>query len=314
MNPQPLREEESFDGALERASQGRFREAIDGVTGALHQAPDHPHTRARAAEALARIGRLAETAAALDHAEAALAEATRLAPTHADLHYRLACVRLLAGKRAEARRALGVALSLNPRYLAARLEMALLDAREGRLGEALDTLRKLESETAVEEPRVFGRGLRSLEHAEWEEAGTLLRQALRLGDPVLQDAIQEFHGLMRGGERLEAARRMREALREREAYPDLHCLLGLAELEEGHLDDALASFARALELHPDYHLARVQLARTLEALGDLAQAEDQVALVLHADPANPQALALRERWSRHPRWRATESSEARKAS
>ena len=87
------------------------------------------------------------------------------------------------------------------------------------------------------------------------------------------------------------------------AWSDLHYLLGASELEDGAFDDALASFCRALELQPDYHAARVQLARTLESLGDQAQAEEQAALVLEADPHHPQALELCERWTRLQRRR-----------
>src|SRR5207247_4350489 len=88
------------------------------------------------------------------------------------------------------------------------------------------------------------------------------------------------------------------------------CSSDLVELEEGAFDDALASFCRALELQPDYHAARLQLARTLESLGDPVQAEEQAALVLEADPRHPQALELcqqigRASWRERVRnWRA----------
>ena len=110
--------------------------------------------------------------------------------------------------------------------------------------------------------------------------------------------VQQFQQLLSEGDPAAAARLVRQALRHHEGYADLHCLLGAAELEEGRPDEALWSFARALELHPDYHAARVQFARALEVLGDLVQAGEQIALVLQADPQHPQALRLQERWSR----------------
>ena len=94
----------------------------------------------------------------------------------------------------------------------------------------------------------------------------------------------------------------------------IHALLGTVELEEGQVDDAIATLGRALELHPDYHAARVLLARALEASGDRAQAEEQVTLVLDADPQNPAALELAERWSRLHRRRDRSATRARKAS
>ncbi len=107
---------------------------------------------------------------------------------------------------------------------------------------------------------------------------------------------------------------LREAVEAHPGYPDLHYLLGCSELEAGLCDDALASLARALELHPDYHTARVQLARTLEALGDLVQAGEQVALVLQEDPAHPQALELQSRWTRRRDAGSRAAALARKAS
>ena len=66
-------------------------------------------------------------------------------------------------------------------------------------------------------------------------------------------------------------------------------------------DDALASLAGALELNPDYHAARVELARTLELLGDTPQSLRQLELVLAHDRAHPEARALHARLtSRRP--------------
>jgi tetratricopeptide (TPR) repeat protein len=110
--------------------------------------------------------------------------------------------------------------------------------------------------------------------------------------------VNAYHHLMAAGEVEGAVAIMRQAIGTRETYADLHYLLGAAEFEAGLYDDALASLARALELHPDFHHARVALARVLEAYGDVARATEQIALVLQLEPAHPQALALQERWSR----------------
>src|SRR5207249_11365048 len=143
-------------------------------------------------------------------------------------------------------------------------------------------------------PRLFREGIQSLEHADWQEAGTRLRRALHLDEPGLNEMLEDVRQRIARGDRVTAARRLREALVQHPGYADLLCWLGIAELEEGHLDDAIATLARALELHPDYHAARVQLARALEASGDLVQAEEQIGWVLESDPRNPQALELAE--------------------
>jgi tetratricopeptide (TPR) repeat protein len=257
---------------------------------------------------------MAEAAGDVGAATRALEAALEIAPRYADVHYQLARLQVQARQLPAARKSLGAGLRINANYVAARVELALLDAREGLLGEAIEALRRLDLGRAPHEPRLFHRGIQSLEHADWQEAETLLRQALHLDEPGLSERLDEVHARMSRGDRSGAARLIRETLGEHPSYVDLHCLLGVAELEEGHFDDAIATLAHALELHPDYHVARVHLARALEASGDLVQAEEQVALVLESDPQNPQALELSQRWERWHRRRGRSTAASRKAS
>jgi tetratricopeptide (TPR) repeat protein len=315
MSPRPLEPEAAaFDGPVQLAREGHHGEAVAVLRRTLDGRALHKQHRTAAATALSQIARLAEASGDLENAEQALDEALRICPAYADLHHRRACVLMLRHNRSEARRALDQALRINPGYVAARLDRALLDAREGLLGEALEALRRLGQQHHVEKPRVFRQGLKSLEQADWEEAEILLKQALRLSEPGMEVVVQQFQRLLSEGDPAAAARLVRQALRQHEGYADLHCLLGAAELEEGRPDEALWSFARALELHPDYHAARVQFARALESLGDLVQAAEQIALVLQADPRHPQALGLQERWSRLRDRRRRSGGETRKVS
>src|SRR5262249_19916347 len=222
--------------------------------------------------------------------------AARLAPGFADVYFRLACVRLSLQKRLEARHDLETALRINPRYVAARVELALLDAREGLLGEALDTLRQLSGQVRGEGARSYGEGLARLEQAEWEEAGAHFRHALSVGDATV--AVQEFHARRSRGDRAGARQMLLAALASNEGFADLHCLLGTLELEDGAHDDALASFCPSLERQPHDAAARVALARPRGARGDKARAEEQAALVPEAAPRPPLALELCERWTR----------------
>lgn len=299
MSPRPLSPEHAlFEPALEQARTGRLDEALETLAAAMEPRAGREQRRKAAAAAYAEVARMAQAGGNLATAERALDEALRLAPRFADLHYQQACLLLLRQQRGGARAALGEALRINPRYLAARLELALLDAREGLLAESLTALRALEQESRVEEPQAFQRGLQSLGRAEWDEASALLRSALRISDPTVERIVRDHRGLMAAGEHARALQGLRAAVDAHPGYPDLHYLLGCCELESGMTDDAIASLARALELHPDFHSARVQFARALETLGDLSQAGEQVALVLRDDPGHPQALELEARWSR----------------
>lgn len=315
MSPRPLPPSQgSFDVFVDLARDGHHLQALEKLARALTDQPLHAQVRGAAVEALTRISRMAEGAGDLGSATSALEEALRIAPRYADVHYQFARLEIQARRFAGARKSLDAALRINPGYVAARVELALLDAREGLLGEAIEALRRLDLGRAPHEPRLFHRGIQSLEHADWQEAETLLRQALHLDEPGLSERLDEVRARMGRGDRLGAARLIRETLADHPGYVDLHCLLGIAELEEGYFDDAIATLAHALELHPDYHAARVQLARALEASGDLVQAEEQVALVLESDPQNPQALELSERWGRWHRRRRRSAGASRKDS
>jgi tetratricopeptide (TPR) repeat protein len=302
MSPRPVEiPTPQFQQAIRSARAGRFGEAVQAIERELSRQKERESCAAAAANALAETARLAETGGDLATSDRALELALELRPRYADLHYQRACVLLARQRRAEARRCLDAAIGLNPHYLAARLEHAMLDAREGLIGEALDSLRTLARDLPVEDPRAFQQGLKSLERADWDEADALLRRALSLSNPDLKEQLERLRAHLDQGEAGRAAQFLREILPGREAYPDLHQLLGMAELALGHVDDALVALARALELNPDFHDARVQFARALECAGASAPAEAQLALVLRCDPAHRGALELKETWARRAR-------------
>jgi tetratricopeptide (TPR) repeat protein len=298
MSPRPTRSQVPDLGEVQRlATQGRHEAALrrlDGILGP-HPAESNRHAAVSLLRALARE---AQAAGDLGGAVLLLDTAARLAPGFADVHFQRAVALAQRQQRTEARRALERALKINPNYLAARIELALLDAREGMLGDALDALRALTDDPRLEEPAAFRQGLARLQQADWNEAGSLLRRALKLADPALDGVFERYHAHMDDGEPAHAAQVVRDVLPRFSGYPDLHFLLGSAELREGHADDAIVSFARALELNPNFHAARLELARSLEAIGQVDQAREQVAHVLEARPDDPLALQMHARWAR----------------
>jgi eukaryotic-like serine/threonine-protein kinase len=293
-SPRPGNE---FDGAVEAARAGRFARGTAQVERALGRERPATSRRIAAVEALGKVAQLAEAGGDPAAAAAALETALRLQPDYADLWLRRARLLLALQRRPEARQALDRALALNPRYVAARLERALLDAAEGFIGEALESLRALGGETAVAEPGVFREGLESLARAEWEEAAVLLQRALALEAPPDGGPLERARALLESGEAAAAIEVLQGALADHAVWPDLHYLLGSAELERGQFDDALSSLAHALELHPDFHAARLQFARALEGVGARAQAVEQVMLVLQREPGNAEALEQHRAWT-----------------
>ncbi len=305
MTPRPIEPPRSaFEPALALARDGGFAAAVRAVRDSLGREPEETRL-ADAARTLAQVARIAEEAGDVNEALAALDQALELRRGWADLHLRRALLCESQGRRSEARESLDAALHINPRFVAARVERALLDARDGLIGESLEALQAIAADTRVPDARTFQQGLECLERADWDEAGTLVRRALRLDEPELDECLRRFQAFLDQDQPAEAAQVVRDALARHEAYPDLHLMLGTAELREGHHDDALVSLGRALELNPDYSAARLLFARTLEATGARAQALEQVALVLQREPDHPQALALDAEWNaRHGRVRA----------
>ena len=294
-----------FEVPIRLAREGLRDEAVVWIEHAFGKRTDAEPAGDAAAGALVRIARLGEEAGDWTGAERAIDAAIALRPAFPDLHFQRGRILLAVGRRAAAREALETALTLHPGFVAARVERALLDAREGLIGEALEALRALGRECRVEEPRAFERGLACLEEADWNEAGAHLSRALKLSDSALEERLEGFRALLERGEAAAAAALIRDALTLHPAYPDLYYLLGTAELRQGHPDDAMASLARALELHPDFHAARVQFARVLQALGETAQAVEVLGQVLEAEPGQVEAVELSQRWSAprsgHPR-------------
>lgn len=289
------------------ANQGRFAAARRRALSTLaHSAEPHPDERAAVAATLAEIAQRAVAANAIDEAEQCLRAALRQRADFADLRHRLAGLLESQQRFEEARVELVEALRINPGYVAARVSLALLDARMGQLGEAMDALRRLEQNRRPAEADSFDRGLRSMQAADWEEAESLLRRAYGLSEGSLDDAIARFMRQAQGGNLAEARAIARELVGVHPDYPDVHYLLGRVELELGNAAEAMGSLAQALELNPDFHMARLELARALDALGQPAMAQDMVNAVLQRDPQNPAALGLSARWARRPRGEAVQ--------
>ena len=281
--------------ALRMAEHREFAQAVLWLERALAAGPGTDELR-QIVVTLADVARMAESAGELEVAQRALERASQ-AVEWADVHCELGCLLARRGRRADARVAFERALALNPRYRTAVVERALLDASEGRIAEAMQTLRVLAAEGALAELGTFQQGLERLGDADFDDAAPLLRRALHSGDLWLEEQLLAYQQLVYAGEHARALAALRTAATERPAYADLQLLLGAHELQVGAADDAIESLTRALEINPDYHAARVELARALEAIGDTPQALAQLEQVLGVDAVHAEARTLHERLS-----------------
>ena len=272
-----------FEPALHLAIDGRWPDAVRSVVQSVaDQAAEKSHGD-EASDALGEIARLAVDAGDAAAADEALIAALLIRPHHADRLHQRAVVRLALGDRGEARALLERALQVDGTHVGARLELSMLEARDGRLGEAVAGLRALD--------RGEGAAGRFVAGAEGRH------EAIGPGDTGVSAAIASARLDLDEGRLDSAARRIDMLLDRHPERAALHAMRGEVERRQGALDDAVASCGRALELDPGELTARTGLALALEGLGLRDQALDQVGLVLIQSPEHAEARALRERWS-----------------
>jgi tetratricopeptide (TPR) repeat protein len=293
----------AWDEVLSCRRAGRPDEALvalERLCAADPRVLEHGQTRALRAlifadQAEARL-RLGEFEAAAELLEQALVDA----PRFPDLHHRLGVLRLRARDVRGARDAFEQAVRLAPGYAAPRLELALLEAREGRLGDSLELLRRL-GEGRPEGGQVeFERGLERIADADWEGGADALRRAFGLAGGDVDERLREVAARLADGRSGEALGLARVVLAAHPHFPDAHLALALVRRERGEWDDCAESCGRALELNPRYEQARVYLAEALFRRGQYAEADAQLAAVLSKAPHHPLALALAKTLRRTP--------------
>jgi len=245
------------------------------------------------------LGQLADTSMAegrTNEAERFLRAALGDAPRFPDLHYRYGRVRASEGDERAARESWKLALSLAPLYVAPRIELALLDARQGRLGEAIAALDEMAKRRLPDDLSRFHTGLERLRLGDWEGAAPALRSAYgELREDVKRELVRvgRLVDAGRPSEALHAARILRRRV---ERFPDVALCLGLVYRALGWWDDAREVLSEAVRLHPRFHEARTYLAAILFAQGDSVLAEAELETLLADEPDYAPALALlRER-------------------
>ncbi len=292
-SPRP-RERATWDAVLRLERADRGEDALAGLE-ALWSGRGLPPS-AGGRELRARLlARMAETARAAGNRERALELVDRAladAGNAPDLFCARARVCLERGDDQGARDALGAALARQPAHAQAAVELALLEARSGSLGDAIGRLERLGASWPAAGRARFAAGVERLRAGAWETAEEELRAACR------ESGAQLAEGLARIGRLLEAddaPQALAEAASLSERQPDaaeVHARMGLCDLALGWLDDAAEAFGRALERSPDDHEARLYLAWVLFLHGETAAAEGEVARVLAACPGHELALAL----------------------
>jgi protein O-GlcNAc transferase len=287
--------------ALRRAGRPEdARAALERLCAQDPRTADHGQTRALRALIASDLAEVRARSGDVAGGVELLEQATADAPRFPDLHHRLGLLRLRQRDVRGARASFEQAVRLAPGYAAPRLELALLEACEGRLGESLELLRRLAEGRAARGRDEFERGLERLAEADWEGGGEALRRAFGVAGDDVDERLREIATRIADGRSGEALALARVVLAAHPQFPDAHLALALVRRDRGEWDDCAESCGRALEINPAFHQARVYLAEALFRRGQYVEADAQLSAVLAATPRHPLAAALAKTLRRTP--------------
>jgi tetratricopeptide (TPR) repeat protein/2-polyprenyl-3-methyl-5-hydroxy-6-metoxy-1,4-benzoquinol methylase len=196
------------------------------------------------------------------------------------------------GRLDEAVASLRRALQLQPDLVEVHYNLGLTLLEQGRLDEATTTLRRALAlqPDAAELHRCLGDALEAL--GKLDEAAASYRRAL-----AFQPDLVEAHGnlgnvLKQQGKLEEALLSYRQALA---LSPDLagaHYNLGIVLNKLGRLDEAVVSYRQVIALAPDFAAAYGNLGGTLQELGRLEEALDYYLHALRLDETDARKAAF----------------------
>ena len=199
-----------------------------------------------------------------DEAEVLLLEIVKHTPLYANIYNMLGFIHSQRNAPDKAVEVFRQALSINPGYTEARLNLAITLADMGAYGEAL---------------REYGLA-KEREEAKASSLPTHAQARLANAHVELAKAYQEL------GLYPQAVQEYEKAIGLAPHFPDLHCNLARCYMDAGDGDRAQTALKHALELHPTYADALVQLGLLHYQRRETSQAVSTWEKALVADPAN----------------------------
>ena len=95
-----------------------------------------------------------------------------------------------------------------------------------------------------------------------------------------------------------AERHLKEALKKKAEYPDIHYTLGLIEHQKGNYSQAVEWFEKAIALHPEYAEAMFSMSITLNDMGQYEKARsiyDRASAIISHSGISPEKNMVRGR-------------------
>ena len=284
-----------WDEVFRLRRAGRLESALTSLEEEWGTPREHesPSLSALGASIRGELARVARMQGHLDRAGQLLRLALRDAPQFPDLHYQRGLVAGLQNDLRSSREAFEEALRLDTGYLAPALSLALLEAREGKLGDAIGSLEELSVRQPPRYETEFRQGMEKLREGSWEDAEPLLLKAFQQRMDEFDETRMRIGRLLDEGRTTEALSEAKRLAAESPDHADAHHAVGLACLGLDWWDDAMEAFGRALRVNADFHEARVYLAWVFYARGESGAAEAELDRVLARDPGFVSAQKLR---------------------
>jgi len=199
-----------------------------------------------------------------DEAEALLLEIVKRTPLYANIYNMLDFIYSQRNVPEKAVELFRQALSINPAYTEARLNLAITLADMGAYTDALQEYGVAKDREQAKAPTLPTHAQARLANAHAELAKAYQELSL------YPQSVQEYE----------------KAIALAPNFPDLHCNLARCYMEAGDPDRAQAALERALELHPAYADALVQLGVLHYQRRETSEAVSVWERTLTSDPGN----------------------------
>jgi len=215
-----------------------------------------------------------------------------LAPRYADLYFTLAKIYSEHHEPAKARQALEQALSINPNYNEAKLNLAFLEAQSGNNKRALDIFCGLAQTDSFYDQVVYDKALEASSKSDFRAAFKLFAQAFRVTPDRARSLCAMGQDAHRECRYDEAIKYYNQAKKLQPKYADVYNLLGVSLAQKGLNKQAIVQFQKAVKLAPRFSRAWLNLAYAWNQLGQVAKTKTALARVLVIDPNNRLANQL----------------------
>jgi tetratricopeptide (TPR) repeat protein len=285
------------------ANFARWLMAVGNNSNAVKECAEVTRLMPHSVEAWANRGRLARLAGETGRAQEFLQEALKLQPDSAMVRTELGSLEASLGETENARQQFRSVLRFQPGYTDARMNLGLLLANAGDVAGATAEYREaLRWQTNSVEVRIHLADLLAT-HGQSGEALTLYEQAVAL-EPENPIARYNYGRLLTAEHRaVEAVTHFQAALRQQRDLPEhdlgaIHFELGNALAGLGRDSEALAEFAQAARLIPDFADVHLNYGAALARSRRYAEAAAEFRETLRLRPQDKQAQRMLDQANR----------------